>query len=1047
MNSQQFLHTLQKLRGFAVLRCQTRLHLTYVRLDKRLKAAHQELSWRQIRDAIEKGQATVDGRVEKDPGFDVYDATAIELNRNRPAQSRVRASFDILHEDDEIIVLNKPAGLLSIPSSPEAAGSEDTVLQRVRDYMHLKRGRKSYVGMLHRLDRETSGSLAVALSKDAHAAGRELFKEHRFERHYLAIVQGIPHPPQGTIRARISSGYRDGRRKLVDDEARGLDAATDYRVRERLKNAALLELRLHTGRQHQIRLHLEQLGHPLIGEKVYFGGATSQSSHLSTRNMLHAWTLAFPHPLTGKPISVEAPLPADFLKVLKRLALVLLLSLVTLPALAQTAVSSPDGRKQMQAVQTTSAITVDGALDEEVWTRAIPATGFTQADPLEGQPATEVTEVRVAYDDDYLYIAATCRDSNPAGIVINEIRKDFSGRDQDTFEVLLDTFSDRRNGFVFATNAAGAKADTQMANEGRDVNTNWDAVWWVASQRNENGWTAEFRIPFKTLRFEVGDGQTWGVNFARRVRRKSEISYWSAVSRAYTIYRASAEGNLTGLPSLRQGRNLRIKPFLAAGAVRAVGEDGFDRDFSAGVDLKVGLTPSLTWDATIKPDFAQAEADEQQVNLTQFSLFFPEKREFFLENAGIFYIGDIPRNKRASSRFSPPEEDVLLFFSRRIGLTDAGQQLPLYGGARLTGRAGAFGVGLMTMQSEEYQGRQGNNYTVARVRADILKSSDIGAIFLSRQPSGDSSDFNRVAGIDANFRFFKSLSINTFAARTDSPGVTTNQDAGKIAIGWEDSLKRLGASIMKIGEGFKDDMGFVRRVGVTRQFYDMAFLPQPAALRKRGIRQIQPHARAFIYDDPNGDLVSRTIHVANQTTWNNGSYMEYAFEPRVEAIKKPFAVSPGVSIPIGRYDWYQHVLLFEGDHSRALSGSIRYTFGGFWSGSQKNTQISLLYRPTYRLVADLGLQITKIALDLPRAEFTTTLVNLRTGYSFNTHMFLDTLLQYRNDVKQFSANVRFNLIHRPLSDFFIVYNESQFTDATQSAGRGVVVKYTQMLSF
>ncbi|HEX8029511.1 MAG TPA: hypothetical protein VF491_13650, partial [Vicinamibacterales bacterium] len=352
-----------------------------------------------------------------------------------------------------------------------------------------------------------------------------------------------------------------------------------------------------------------------------------------------------------------------------------------------------------------------------------------------------------------------------------------------------------------------------------------------------------------------------------------------------------------------------------------------------------------------------------------------------------------------------------------------------------------------TMQSEEVEGRPGNNYSVARVRGDIFKSSDVGAIFLSRQPSGSSDDFNRVAGVDANFRFFKSFSINSFAARSDSPGVTTNQDAGKIAIGWEDSLKRLGASIMKIGEGFKDDMGFVRRTGVTRQFYDIAFLPQPESLRKRGIRQVQPHARAFIYDDPHGNLVSRTVHIANQITWNTGAYMEYAFEPRVEAIVKPFAIAPGVAIPPGRYDWNQQILLYEGDHSKPLSGSIRYPFGGFWSGTQRNTQASLLYRPTYRMVFDLGLQVTNIDLALPDQEFTTTLVNLRAGYSFSTNMFLDTLVQYRNDVNQFSANVRFNLIHRPLSDFFIVYNESQYTDITQPAGRGLVVKYTQMFSF
>ena len=288
-----------------------------MRLDKRLKEASPELSWRQVREAIEKGQVNVDGRVQRDPGLDVFSTATISLDRNRPAQLTVRASFDILHEDEHVIVLNKPAGLLSIPSGPGLGSSEDTVLRRVREYMAFKRGHKTYVGMLHRLDRDTSGALAVALSKDAHAAGRELFKHHKFERHYLALVQGIPDPPSGTIEARISTGYRSGRRKLVDDEDEGLEAATDYLVRERLKGAALLELRLHTGRQHQIRLHLEKLGHPLIGERVYVRGEGGSPG--AKRNMLHAWTLAFPHPLTGASISVQAPLPQDFEKVLKGL--------------------------------------------------------------------------------------------------------------------------------------------------------------------------------------------------------------------------------------------------------------------------------------------------------------------------------------------------------------------------------------------------------------------------------------------------------------------------------------------------------------------------------------------------------------------------------------------------------------------------------------------------------------------------------------------------------------------------------------------------------
>ena len=295
-----------------------------MRLDKRLKEAHPDLSWRQIREAVAKGQVTVGGEIQRDEAFETRDDAAVEINRNRPAQSRARANFEILHEDEHIIVLNKPAGLLSIPSSPDAGSSEDTVLKRVREYMAFKLGHKSYVGMLHRLDRDTSGSLAVALSKDAHAAGREMFKHHEFERHYLAIVQGIPDPPQGTIDAKISTGYRSGRRKLVDDDEEGLESSTDYRIKERLTNASLLELRLHTGRQHQIRLHLEQLGHPLLGERVYSEGDARQSRVGRTkveakRNMLHAWRLAFPHPLTGKPIAVQAPLPEDFDSVLNKL--------------------------------------------------------------------------------------------------------------------------------------------------------------------------------------------------------------------------------------------------------------------------------------------------------------------------------------------------------------------------------------------------------------------------------------------------------------------------------------------------------------------------------------------------------------------------------------------------------------------------------------------------------------------------------------------------------------------------------------------------------
>jgi hypothetical protein len=719
----------------------------------------------------------------------------------------------------------------------------------------------------------------------------------------------------------------------------------------------------------------------------------------------------------------------------------------SLAAQAGPPATPADGRKQVLAIRLGGPLTLDGHLDEEAWRAAVPATDFIQAEPREGEPATDATEVRVLFDDEYLYIGVRCLDVDPAGIVINEIRKDFGGREQDGFEVLLDTFGDRRNGFVFATNAEGAKADTQIADEGREVNANWDAVWWVAARKTGDGWSAELRIPFKTLRFDVGDGRIWGINFARRVRRKNELSYWSPVSRAYTISRASAAGTLTGLPPLQPGRNIRVKPFVLGRSIRAVGAAAFDPDAKLGVDVKLGVTPSLTLDVTVNPDFAQAEADEQQVNLTQFSLFYPEKREFFLENSGIFYFGDIPRNARSASRFRPPEEDLLLFFSRRIGLTDEGEVDPLHGGVRLTGRVGQFSVGAMTMQSKSGDGRASDNYTVLRVRRDLFASSDIGAIVLSRQTSGTGEDDNRVAGVDANFRFFKALNVNAFGARSDSSGVTTRQGAAKASLGWEDSRRRAQASIMTIGEGFRDDLGFVRRTGVTRQFYDLAWFLQPARSTRHNIRQVEPHGRVFIYKGPDGELVSKTGHAGMQVTWNNGSFFEYAFEPRAEAIATPFEIFPGVSIPVGRYDWTQHLVVAESDHSRALSGSVRFTVGDFWSGTQRTLQTSILYRPNFRMVFDLGLQVSDIDLQIPRESFVSRLVNFRAGYSFTSSMFLDSLIQYRTDVSQFSANVRFNLIHRPLSDFFVVYNESQFPETSRPAGRGLVVKYTHMLAF
>jgi hypothetical protein len=710
---------------------------------------------------------------------------------------------------------------------------------------------------------------------------------------------------------------------------------------------------------------------------------------------------------------------------------------------------SPDARRSVGAVEARTPITLDGALDEEVWRIAQPADGFVQAEPHEGQPATELTEVRLAFDRDALYIGVVCHDTDASGIIVNDIRKDFAAGEQDTFEVILDTFADRRNGFVFVTNAAGAKSDTQIANEGRDVNTSWDAMWTVATKRDAGGWSAEIRIPFKTLRFERGVDRVWGVNFSRRIRRKNETDYWSPVPRVYNLYRSGLAGTLTGLGDASQGRNLRIKPWIAADSTRPVAGAAFDGGMHAGLDVKYGVTPSLTLDITAKPDFAQAEADEQQVNLTQFSLYYPEKREFFLENTGTFYFGDIPRESRlGNNRFSAPEEEMLLFFSRRIGLTGAGEAIPIDAGARLTGRAGAYGVGLMTIQTDPEGSAPGDNYTVLRGRRDVLKTSDVGAIFLSRQ-STSAGDYNRVYGADANFRFHRALSINGFLAKSETPGVSSGQASGKGSIVWNDNFLHTQYSLLSVGDNFRDDIGFVKRTGIRKHFADFGVRPRPAGLRKYGIRELHPHTRYNIYTDQSNVKLTHTNHVAMSVFFDNGAIVEYAWNPRFERILTPFKIRPDQSFQAGQYGWNEYQLLVETNHSKMASLSLDLTTGGFWTGTQRSTKLGVIVRPSYHLSFDLAVQRNDIDLPFPMHRFVTNLMSSRIGYAFNTRTFLDTLVQYNTDLKQLSANVRFDLIHRPLSDLFVVYNEQRLTDQLTpiNTGRGLIVKYTHMLAF
>ena len=726
---------------------------------------------------------------------------------------------------------------------------------------------------------------------------------------------------------------------------------------------------------------------------------------------------------------------------------------------------SPDGRHELLAVPAGGAIRIDGLLDEKVWQTAEPATDFVQSEPLSGKPATEPTEVWVAFDNDNLYIAANLHDSQARSLIVNDIRKDFKEEDQDDFEVLLDTFGDRRNGYVFSTNVEGARHDRQVSLEGREINQSWDAVWDVRTRRTADGWTAELRIPFRALRFDKSGATMWGINFSRHIRRKNEVAFWSPVPRAYNMNRVSLAGNLAGLQTGSAGRDLRVKPYVATTTVRDLGttarpNPGFANNADVGIDLKAALTPGLTLDLTVNSDFGQAEADEQQVNLTQFSQFFPEKRDFFLENSGVFYVGDAARNNRVNPT-PTPDEDNLLFFSRRIGLSSSGLQIPIDGGLRVTGKLTETSrLGLLSIQERGDGINPRANSSVFRFRQNLGKVGNDLGVFLLQRANMSGADtgvstlrngyLNRVVGIDNNIRLFGNLDWNSYLVKSQTPGIDSGDYAWRSTLNWEGNFFHGKGGVMQLGAGFNNDLGFYRRTDVRKYLLDTGLRPRSAWLRAHGIREFHPHVVWDYQEDLRGNIVAKKMHSGYSTFFNSGAVFEISVNPMANRLDRPFRPNRKMAQPIaaGLYTWNEWQYFLITDQSRVLSANVRYSFGGLYDGSQRTVNGSITLRPNYRFRTSVGMQRTAAQLNRPNLHFVNNLMTAKVNYSFTTNMFVDALSQYDETTKQFNANVRFNIIHHPLSDLFIVYNDQRIlTPDSPVPGRALIVKFTQMMSF
>lgn len=718
----------------------------------------------------------------------------------------------------------------------------------------------------------------------------------------------------------------------------------------------------------------------------------------------------------------------------------------------------------MLATSTTSSIKIDGVLDEAVWKTAEPATDFVQSEPLEGQPATEKTDVWVLFDADNLYIGAKLQDSQVSSLVVNDIKKDFVELQQDDFEVLLDTFGDRRNAYVFITNVEGARHDRQVALEGREINQSWDAVWDVKTSIQADGWTVEMRIPFRALRFDKTSDRQWGINFSRHIRRKNEVVFWSPVPRAYNLNRVSLAGDLDGLQTGRAGRDLRIKPYIASSTIReqgttAVPNPRFGTSGDVGVDVRSAITAGLTLDLTVNPDFGQVEADEQQVNLTQFSQFFPEKRDFFLENSGVFYIGDAARNNRVNPT-PTPDEDNLLFFSRRIGLTSGGQQIPIFGGVRLTGKATeGTRIGLLNIQERESNGLPAVNSSAFRLRQNLGRvGNDIGIFAMQRvNTSGLDTGtvqrrndyYNRVLGMDANIRLFGNLDWNSYVVGTQTKGIDSGAYAWRSTLNWEGNFFHGKGGLMQLGPGFQNDLGYYRRTDVRKYLLDTGIRPRSPWLRAHGIREFHPHVVWSYQEDLAGDILAKNMHSGWSTFFNNGAVMELSVNPNANRLTNALRLNPKVDALLpGLYTWTEYMLYVVTDQSRALSTSFRYITGGLYDGTQHTINGTVTFQPNYRFRTTVGIQRTSARITSLDQPFVNSVYTVRANYSFNTNMFVDALSQYDIVSKAFNANVRFNLIHHPLSDVFLVFNEQHIlTPDRPVPGRGILLKVTQMFSF
>ena len=691
-----------------------------------------------------------------------------------------------------------------------------------------------------------------------------------------------------------------------------------------------------------------------------------------------------------------------------------------------------------------SALRVDGLLDEPAWRDAPMASGFRQQEPFEGEPATEITEVRVLFDDATLYVGVLARDRSPDEVIARILQRDklmevgFQAMpgftSDDAVVIVLDPFHDHRNAVVFGTNPNGAEFDALITDEGREFNVDWRGVWEVGARRTPEGWSAEFAIPFRSLRFPEVSDEPWGFNVYRIIRRKNEEVLWSSWSRSNEGFtRVSRAGHIHGLTDLpRAGLNVELKPYVLG---RAAGElDSFDRldtdaEIEIGLDAKYEVRPGLVLDATLNTDFAQVEVDDQQVNLTRFSLFFPEKRDFFLENAGIFEMG-----QRGMFGQPPP---FLMFFSRRIGISEDGP-IPVMGGLRLTGRAGRQIVGLINVVTDAKFDEPRTNHAIARVKRDIGESSYLGAMVTDRRST---EGWNSTGGLDWSFWPTSTLNVQGLAAGTATSGGGGEGAVYLLGVDYQTDLLGITAGHLGVGPDATADLGFITRTDIQQSDFTLRLTPRPRVL---GLRRLELQWGNRLVTGFSGGLQDWQSSLFISPWWNTGDRLGVGIFRGSNRIDEAFDIGEGVIVPAGDYDAHQIGWFAGTSRNRPIMLSSMAFLQNFFGGRVDTIANDVTVSPNANLELTVG--FTRNRVDVPAGAFTADLARLRVGYAFSTTLVANALVQYNRRDDELSVSVRINFIHRPGSDLFIVFNEERGSAASiwDVNTRAAVVKLTYL---